>query len=94
MKDSVDANGFTKVERAEISRDFRDEIKLHGIPNAILSVLDSTSPKTVVRKNVFLQQCRKPSFAAKFSSACKRLAVAYPALAVKIKTFKAEITGK
>lgn len=94
MKNSIDANGFSKVERAEISRNFRDEIKLHGLANAILSVVESASAKALVRKNVFVQQCRKPNFAAEFSSACKRLAETHPEMAVKIKTFRAEITGK
>jgi len=94
MKNVQDAkDGFSKKERAIISKKFRDEIKMHGLGNAILSVVESTSSKLAVRKIVLVQQCRKPQFAADFSSACRRLADTHPSLAVKIFELRSEITG-
>ena len=64
---------FSREERAEISKKFRDEIKSRGIQRAILTVVDSTSDKTEVRKTVLVQQCRKKDFAEKFRKACELL---------------------
>lgn len=64
---------FSREERAEISKKFRDEIKSHGVQSAILTVVDSTSDKTEVRKTVLAQQCRKKDFAEKFRKACEFL---------------------
>ncbi len=64
---------FSREERAVISKKFREEIQNHGIQNAILTVIDSTSDKTEVRKTVLVQQCRKKDFAKKFSAACDSL---------------------
>ena len=64
---------FSREERAEISKKFRDEIKSHGVQSAILTVVDSTSEKTEVRKTVLAQQCRKKDFAEKFKKACEFL---------------------
>lgn len=64
---------FSREERAEISKKFRDEIKSHGVQSAILTVVDSTSDKTEVRKTVLAQQCRKKDFAEKFKKACEFL---------------------
>ena len=64
---------YSREERAEISKKFREEIKSHGIQSAILTVVDSTSDKTEVRKMVLSQQCRKKEFAEKFRKACEFL---------------------
>lgn len=64
---------FSREKRAEISKKFRDEIKNHGIQSAILTVVDSTSDKTEVRKTVLAQQCRKKDFAENFRKACEFL---------------------
>ena len=64
---------FSREKRAEISKKFRDEIKNHGIQSAILTVVDSTSDKTEVRKTVLAQQCRKKDFAEKLRKACELL---------------------
>ena len=64
---------FSREKRAEISKKFRDEIKNHGIQSAILTVVDSTSDKTEVRKTVLAQQCRKKDFAEQFKKACNIL---------------------
>ena len=64
---------YSREERAEISKRFRNEIKSHGIQSAILTVVDSTSDKTEVRKTVLAQQCRKKDFAEKFKKACEFL---------------------
>ena len=64
---------YTREERAKISKKFREEIKNHGIQSAILTVVDSTSDKTEVRKTVLAQQCRKKDFAEKFKKACEFL---------------------
>lgn len=84
---------FTRVERAAISKEFRESIQQYGLENAIASVMDSSSEKVPVRKTVLAQQCRKPSFAAEFNAACDRLIKQRPLQAVKIMEFKGEITG-
>lgn len=64
---------FSREERAEISKKFRNEIKSHGVQSAILTIVDSTSEKTEVRKTVLAQQCRKKDFAEQFKKACNIL---------------------
>ena len=67
-------NGKNKQKRKYFfSKKFRDEIKSRGIQRAILTVVDSTSDKTEVRKTVLVQQCRKKDFAEKFRKACEFL---------------------
>ena len=73
LKKSSMKKEFSREERAEISKKFREEIKNHGIQSAILTVVDSTSDKTEVRKTVLAQQCRKKDFAEKFRKACEFL---------------------
>ena len=82
---------FSREERAEISKKFRDEIKSHGVQSAILTVVDSTSEKTEVRKTVLAQQCRKKDFAEKFRAACEELRTACPSLKMEIRQFAREI---
>lgn len=80
---------FSREERSEIASKFRDEINRHGVFNAILSVLDSTSDSVVVKRQVLKQQCRKKSFAKKFASACDRLIESYPKRRLEIREFMA-----
>ena len=53
--------------------DSSDESKSRGVQRAILTVVESTSDKTEVRKTVLVQQCRKKDFAEKFRKACEFL---------------------
>ncbi|MBR3662614.1 MAG: hypothetical protein IKN67_04980 [Alphaproteobacteria bacterium] len=84
-----DEKVFSREERSEIAAKFRDEIKHHGVVNAILSVLDSTSDKVAVKRQVLEQQCRKKSFAKDFADACDRLIASYPKRKLEIREFKA-----
>ena len=86
---------FSKEERAAISRDFRKTIQQHGLANAILTVIESTSEKTPVRKSVLQQQCRKKDFKRDFISACRNLALSHPTdLGKKIVDLQMEIVGE
>lgn len=87
MKEKI----FSREERAEISKKFREEIASHGIKNAILGVLESQSAKVAVKKNVLMQQCRKKDFAQKFKTACDELKQAYPSMKLKLREFANEI---
>ena len=82
---------FSKEERASISKDFRAEIKQHGLGHAILSVVESDSEKVIVKKRVLAQQCRKSAFAQEFSSTCRRLAISHPRLVTQLVGLQAEM---
>ena len=62
-----------KAKRAAIAKQFRDELKAHGLKNAIVGLIGSNNDKTSVRKQVLTQQCRKPNFRRDFTSACKEI---------------------
>ncbi len=87
----MEKKSFTREERAEISRKFREELSSHGLKNAILSVLQSRSNKVEVKKTVLIQQCRKKDFAEKFRAACEELRTACPSLKMEIRQFAREI---
>lgn len=82
---------FTREERAGISKNFRNEIKAHGLFNAVLTVLDSQSEKNEVKKAVLAQQCRKKSFANSFEAVCQALQELYPRRKFELRAFKEEI---
>ncbi len=82
---------FSREERAEISAKFRDELKAHGIMNAVLTVLDSKSEKNEVKKTVLSQQCRKKEFKTKFLAACEAIKATYPSKRMAVKNLSAEI---
>lgn len=82
---------FSREERAEISRKFRQELKAHGLVNAVLTVLDSQSEKNEVKKLVLAQQCRKKDFAKKFEAACESIKELYPKRKFELRNFKQEI---
>lgn len=80
--------------RAQISKEFRAEIQQHGLANAILSVVGSTSEKVPVKRNVLMQQCRKADFNARFQETCSRLVTAHPTLAMQIIELKQDVCSK
>ena len=82
---------FSREERAEISRKFREEIKAYGLVQAILTVMDSRSEKNVIKKTVLAQQCRKKDFAKKFEAACESIRELYPKRKFELRAFKQEI---
>lgn len=88
---SMDKNVFTREERAEISRDFRNEIMSHGLVNAVLTVLDSQSDKVAIKKLVLKQQCRKKDFAEKFKAACAAIKNTYPKRKMELRALQEEI---
>ena len=86
---------FSREERAAISRDFRKTIQQHGLGNAILTVVESNSEKTPIRKAVLQQQCRKKDFKRDFISVCRTLASSHPVdLGKKIVDLQTEILGE
>ena len=86
---------YSKEERAAISRDFRKVIQQHGLGNAILTVVESNSEKTPIRKAVLKQQCRKKDFKRDFISACRTLASSHPGtLGKKIVDLQLEIINE
>ncbi len=91
--DSI-AQEFSKIERAEISRKFREEIKQHGLANAILGLVASKSPKAAVRKTVLVYQCRKADFATQFAQECDNLKKSNPSLGFEIISLKNEIISR
>jgi len=87
----MEKSNFTREERADISKKFREEIASHGLANSILSVLQSQSAKVEVKKTVLMQQCRKKDFAKKFKAACEDLRVAYPSMKMELRAFARDI---
>jgi hypothetical protein len=77
-------NKSNRALRAKIAQEFRKEIKINGLANAVMSVVGSASEKVAIRREVLVQQCRKPSFNSLFREVCDRLANSHPSLAKDI----------
>lgn len=82
------SDSFSRQERFEIGKKFREELNAHGVLNTILSLLDSKSSKVEIKKAVLKQQCRKKEFATKFKNACEDLRKCYPARRHEIYDFR------
>ena len=80
-----------KANRAKIAQEFREEIRQHGLKNAIMGLLDSVSEKAPLKKTVLAQQCRKPNFKKEFVAACEEIGSFSSKLYQKIWAFYHEV---
>jgi len=73
---------------------FRAEIKNQGLVAVISELLVSTSDKVALKKKYLTRECRKSSFAGKFTEACDTLVGRDRRISFPVSTLKQEIIGQ